>query len=73
MGVKDPMLLPLAEELFGEDGVRVTLEGKSLIGAAIGTEAFRHDFVKSKVEKWVLDSCGCERSYVVASCRGAVW
>ena len=57
MVLKDPALLPLAKELFGEDedGVKITTEGKRQIGAAIGTEAFKVKYVSAKIEKWVLD------------------
>ena len=53
--LKDSTLLPLAEELFGEYGVKITTEGNRQIGAVIGNEAFKHEFVTSKIEKWVLD------------------
>ena len=53
--LKNPSLLSRAKELFETDGVKITVEGKRQIGAAIGTEEFMEQFVKDKVEKWVLD------------------
>ena len=53
--LKDPVLMPRAEELFGEEGVKITVEGKRQIGAVIGTEEFKLKFVSEKIEKWVQD------------------
>ena len=53
--LKSPELRELAEELFGADGVNITTEGKRHIGAVLGTEEFREEFVKAKVQKWKND------------------
>ena len=53
--LKSPELRELAEELFGADGVNITTEGKRHIGAVLGTEEFREEFVKVKVQKWKND------------------
>ena len=55
--LKSPELLQRAKELFGEGdgGITITTEGKRHIGAVIGTEKFKEDYIKGKVEKWVKD------------------
>ena len=55
--LKSPELLQRAKELFGEEegGITITTEGKRHIGAVIGTEKFKEDYIKGKVEKWVKD------------------
>ena len=53
--LKSPELRELAEELFGADGVNITTEGKRHIGAALGSEEFKEEFVKEKVQKWTAD------------------
>ena len=53
--VKSPELVDKASELFGNDGVNITTEGQRHIGAALGTERFKKEYVKSKVDCWVRD------------------
>ena len=52
--MKSPDLLDQARELFGTQ-VKITLEGKRHIGAALGAEEFACNFIKDKVEAWVGD------------------
>ena len=44
--------LEKAEEIFADTGVMITTAGARHLGAAIGTEAFRKEFVTAKVELW---------------------
>ena len=44
-----------AAELFAHDGVNITLDGERHIGAVIGSQQFKEQFVNEKVEKWVMD------------------
>ena len=53
--VKSPEQLEKARELFGVDGVNITTEGQRHIGAALGSENFRKEYVKSKVDCWIKD------------------
>ena len=46
--------LDRARELFGTQ-VKITVEGKRHIGAALGTQTFVDEFIKEKVAKWVHD------------------
>ena len=52
--VKNPELIEKAKELFGKD-VKITADGHRHIGAALGSEAFKLNFITKKVEKWVQD------------------
>ena len=42
-----------ATKYFENTNVKITTEGKSHLGAALGTEAFVHEFVNNKVQQWV--------------------
>ena len=53
--IKDPSLLDHAKEAFAGVDIEITCDGQRHLGAAIGTLAFREQFVKRKVEKWVKD------------------
>ena len=55
MILKDPDLRQRAEEFFGQDSVKITVEGRRHIGGVMGTEAFKEKFVRDKIEKWVKD------------------
>ena len=52
--VKSPELVLRARQLFGEE-VKITSEGHRHIGSALGSDEFRRDFIRSKVEKWLVD------------------
>ena len=47
--------LPKAKSVFKETGVQVTIEGDRHLGAVIGSESFKHKFVKKKITSWVKD------------------
>ena len=55
--VKDPSLLNKAHEFFDQEGFTITADGERHIGAVIGTNQFKEEYVKRKVEKWVEDIC----------------
>ena len=42
-----------ATKHFENTNVKITTEGKSHLGAALGTEAFVREFVNNKVQQWV--------------------
>ena len=53
--VKNRADLEKAQELFGDDGVKLTLDGERHIGAVIGSDEFRVEYITKKVEKWMED------------------
>ena len=53
--IKDESLLPLATELFAGYNIEITCQGERHLGAVIGNERFKAQFVNNKVKKWVLD------------------
>ncbi len=55
MIVKDMSNLDKVKTIFGEEGIKITMRGQRHIGAALGSDAFKEEFVKTKVEKWVKD------------------
>ena len=44
-----------AVDVFSETDVVITKEGQRHLGAALGTESFKRQFVKEKVEEWVKE------------------
>lgn len=50
--VKDPAKIKEAEELFNGTDVNITSEGRKHLGAAIGSDAFKSQFIREKVEEW---------------------
>ena len=53
--VKNPELVNNAQRLFDNDGVNITTEGHKHIGAALGSQTFKEEYVKTKVDCWVKD------------------
>ena len=53
--LKDPEKLELAKQLFDGTGIKLTLTGERHLGAVIGTQEFRDQYVSSKVQKWIED------------------
>ena len=53
--VKGMENLPKARSVFKDTGVQVTIEGDRHLGAVLGSESFKHDFVKRKITSWVKD------------------
>ena len=41
--------------MFKGDGIKITDQGERLLGSVIGTESFREQYIKNKVESWVKD------------------
>jgi hypothetical protein len=52
--LKSPELQERARVLFGPH-VKITIEGKRHIGAALGSEGFKSSYIRGKVEKWMKD------------------
>ena len=46
---------PKANILFGPHGIKITTDGERHLGAAIGSKQFKEDYVKAKVDSWILD------------------
>jgi hypothetical protein len=42
-----------AQEIFAGSGINITTEGRRHLGAVLGTEAFRENYVNSRVQEWV--------------------
>ena len=53
--VKGMENLPKARSVFKDTGVQVTIEGDRHLGSVLGSESFKHDFVKRKITSWVKD------------------
>lgn len=53
--VKNPALLDHAKEMFAGSGINIDVEGERHLGAVIGSEEFKEQFVNKKVEKWIKD------------------
>ena len=48
-------MLPEALELFAGCNIQITCQGERHLGAVVGTEDFRNQYIKEKVNKWVQD------------------
>lgn len=44
-----------AENIFKDTDIKTTTEGRRHIGATIGTQEFKNNFVVQKVEEWVAE------------------
>jgi hypothetical protein len=53
--VKDPELVPLAENVFSQTGIKITHTGERHLGAVIGNATYRTEYVNEKIDKWVKD------------------
>ncbi len=53
--VKDPADLEEVRATFGSEGIKITIDGQRHIGAALGSEKFKEEFVEKKVRNWVED------------------
>ena len=53
--VKHPKDLSRAQEIFHGTGVQIQASGNRYLGAAIGSETFKQQYVSDKVSKWVQD------------------
>ncbi len=45
--------LEYAKSIFTGTGLQITTEGQRHLGAVIGTEAFKKEFVEKKVDEWI--------------------
>ena len=45
----------IRDSLFSDTGMQISCEGQRHLGAVIGSESSRNDFVTGKVKKWVKD------------------
>ena len=48
-------MLQRAEEAFAREGIQITTEGERHIGAPLGSEEFKSEFVSRKVTNWPKD------------------
>ena len=53
--VKSTQLSQQAEALFIDTGIKITQTGERHLGAVIGSEDFRNEYVSGKIAKWVQD------------------
>ena len=44
-----------AQKIFKDDGIKITNQGERLLGSVIGTESFREQYIKNKVEGWAKE------------------
>ena len=52
--IKDEEKLTQARQLFDQTGINLTTEGSRHLGAVLGSDAFRKEYMK-KVEEWIND------------------
>ena len=43
------------KEIFGDDEIKITTKGHRHIGAALGSDDFKKEFVEKKIENWIND------------------
>ncbi len=53
--VKSYELLEHAQDVFGDTGVTIDVNGERHLGAVIGSQHFKETYVTKKVDKWVQD------------------
>ena len=53
--IKDSSQMQAAQKIFKGDGIKITDQAERLLGSVIGTESFREQYIKNKVESWVKD------------------
>ena len=53
--IKDSSQMQAAQKIFKGDGIKITDQGDRLLGSAIGTDSFKEQYIKNKVESWVKD------------------
>ena len=44
-----------ATAIFGKSGIKISTRGERHMGAVVGSERFKVEYVSKKVEKWVQD------------------
>ena len=50
--LKDPTKLEQCQKTFQESPIQITCEGKRHLGAAIGSEQYKNEYIDEKVSKW---------------------
>ena len=50
--LKDQTKLEQCQEIFKESPNQITCEGKRHLGAAVGMEQFKNEYIDEKVSKW---------------------
>ena len=50
--LKDSSKLQETTQLFQDTPINITVEGKRHLGAAVGTNEFKEDYISEKVKKW---------------------
>ena len=55
MIVKDMEKLELAQQIFGDSGITIGIEGERHLGAVIGSADFKEKYVKKKIKNWIAD------------------
>jgi hypothetical protein len=53
--IKDSTSLSRANEIFSHTGITVTTTGERHLGAVIGSEDFRNEYINDKVSSWIQD------------------
>ncbi len=53
--IKDKDLMEEAKRIFGDTGILISPDGERHLGAALGSESFRENYVNNKIEKWATD------------------
>ena len=53
--LKDPERMNEAKTIFADTAIKVTIEGKRHLGAALGNDNFRREYATEKVTKWCKD------------------
>ena len=53
--LKDAGKMQEARDRFDPEGIEISLEGERHLGAAIGSQSFKENYVGEKVKKWVDD------------------
>jgi len=48
-------LIEAVQKIFKDDGIKITHQGRRILGSVIGTESFTDQCIKNKVERWVKD------------------
>ena len=51
--LKDSSKLEECKQLFAASPINITIEGKRHLGAAIGSDNFRNEYIDEKVKTWV--------------------
>ena len=53
--LKTPELINQAKALFRGSGIVIKTDGHKYLGAAIGSSAYKNNYVREKIKKWVQD------------------